>query len=307
MKKIGTRGFITIATGDDWYYKIALNLLISYRYCTKNPLPFAILADRENEITKEFDKVIILDNASGSYIDKLRLGDYLPFDETIFIDADCLAYDDLNDLFQVFNEADDFSCLGGTAPLTEEFSGWFSLLTFPEVTNQNSGVINRETAKRIFDHTIGLHGGMYYIKNTKTTHKVFHDALKCVEKYMYYNFHIFDKPADEPVLALAMAMNNCKPINFDNYALFCFWRYPNMKLLLSKKKAYYKEKKVSLVHWGTVATKTAIYKKQVDQLYLSIKGESKFKVFFVNVLNTANCWIYYLKQFMYRVIRRVIK
>ena len=42
-----TIGFFTVATGDEHYYKIAANLLRSYRRFTPEPLPFAILADRE--------------------------------------------------------------------------------------------------------------------------------------------------------------------------------------------------------------------------------------------------------------------
>ena len=52
-----THGFITIATGDAQYYKIAVNLLHSYRWFSKAPVPFAILADQENEYTADFDDV----------------------------------------------------------------------------------------------------------------------------------------------------------------------------------------------------------------------------------------------------------
>lgn len=57
---MGTKGFITVATGSDKYYKVAENLLKSYRLFSKDPLPFAILADRENEYTKAFDKVLLI-------------------------------------------------------------------------------------------------------------------------------------------------------------------------------------------------------------------------------------------------------
>ena len=40
-----TRGFITISTGDLQYYKIAANLLKSYRIFTKNPMPFCVIAE----------------------------------------------------------------------------------------------------------------------------------------------------------------------------------------------------------------------------------------------------------------------
>ena len=54
-----TKGFITIATGKEEYYQLARNLLHSYRYFCAEPLPFAILADRENEYTAEFDNVLL--------------------------------------------------------------------------------------------------------------------------------------------------------------------------------------------------------------------------------------------------------
>lgn len=93
-----SHGFLTIATGDEKYYKMAANLLQSYRYFSKPPLPFAILADRENEYTAKFDDVMLLENAHCNYLDKLSMLESLPYDVNIFIDADCIAYGDLNKL-----------------------------------------------------------------------------------------------------------------------------------------------------------------------------------------------------------------
>ena len=90
------RGFVTIATGKTHYYKIAKNLLDSYRLNTGGKYPFAIICDRENEYTAAFDKVVLLKSPSHSYLDKLRLFDCLPWEETIFIDADCLVYGDID-------------------------------------------------------------------------------------------------------------------------------------------------------------------------------------------------------------------
>ena len=51
MKKQQRKGFVTIATGQERYYKLARNLLHSYRLFAKDPFPFAIISDRENEYT----------------------------------------------------------------------------------------------------------------------------------------------------------------------------------------------------------------------------------------------------------------
>lgn len=73
MKK--TKGFITLATGKEEYYRLAENLLRSYRLFCNFPLPFAILADQKNKYTDQFDDVIIFPNGSShSYLDKLSLG-----------------------------------------------------------------------------------------------------------------------------------------------------------------------------------------------------------------------------------------
>lgn len=56
------RGFVTVATGNEYYYKLARNLLRSYRIFNFK-YPFAILCDRNNKYTEEFDDVVILDNA----------------------------------------------------------------------------------------------------------------------------------------------------------------------------------------------------------------------------------------------------
>ena len=111
-----TRGFVTIATGRKRYYIIAANLLASYRHFSASPLPFAIICDAENDYTKLFDDIVLLDNPHRSYLDKLVLPRLAPYDETIFIDADCLAYRDLNDFWNYFEQAADFTAFGTTHP-----------------------------------------------------------------------------------------------------------------------------------------------------------------------------------------------
>ena len=80
------RGFFTIATGNEKYYKFASNLLKSYRLHNLK-YPFAILCDRENEYTKDFDQVVLLDNVKNSYQDKFRMLIDSPYQEGIFMIA----------------------------------------------------------------------------------------------------------------------------------------------------------------------------------------------------------------------------
>lgn len=94
------RGFVTLATGNEKYYKMAVNMLHSFK--VHNPkAKMAILCDRENEYTDEFDDAVILENVNGNYKDKFRLLVDSPYEESIFIEPDCLIYHNL-DFFGIY-------------------------------------------------------------------------------------------------------------------------------------------------------------------------------------------------------------
>lgn len=264
------KGFITIATGNEEYYRLASNLLHSYRYFCKEPLPFAILCDRENTFTDEFDDVILFENgATNSYLDKLSLGEYLPYDTTIFIDADCLAYGDLNQLFQFFENADDFSCFGRVLSLDDK-TGWFEY--------QNLGSLKERVS-----YVVGLHGGIYYMRKGEICRRIFDTAKELVPDYPKFKFKgKFENPGDEPLVALSMAVNGCHPIPFQQSAICCYWEYVDHMLIdITEGKASFKsdtEKYTILLHWGTRYTRSLLYKQQVELLnILETHGEENSK------------------------------
>ena len=105
------RGFVTLATGNIKYYNMALNMLRSFRI--HNPgVPFAIVCDRHNEVTEQFDDVVILEKANGDYRDKFSLLINSPYDENIFIEPDCLIYRNLDFFWELLSKESDFSCFG---------------------------------------------------------------------------------------------------------------------------------------------------------------------------------------------------
>lgn len=264
------KGFITIATGNEEYYCLARNLLHSYHYFCKQPLPFAILCDRENKYADEFDDVILFENgASNSYLDKLSLGKYLPYDTTIFIDADCLAYGDLNRLFDYFKDADDFSCFGRVLPL-EDKTGWFEYY-------------NLGSLKEKVSYVVGLHGGIYYMRKGEICRRVFDSANKFVPDYSKFKFKgKFDTPGDEPLVALSMAVNNCQPIAFQREAICCYWEYIDCMLIdITEGRARVERDPKGdtiLLHWGTRYTRSLKYKQQIELLsILEVPGEDSDK------------------------------
>ena len=262
-----TKGFVTIATGRDEYYRLANNLLRSYRYFCSSPLPFAILADRENEWTDDFDNIILFPGgATNSYLDKLRLAELLPYDITIFIDSDCLAFGDLNDLFEYFDEADDFSCFGRVLPLNDA-TGWFEYKDLGDLQQKVS-------------YVLGLHGGIYFLRKGEKSRAILETAQALVPDYAKYHFKgKFTNPGDEPLVALAMALNDCHTVPFGYEAICCYWEYVGrMKLDISRglahvKHGLHKENEpasydITLLHWGTRFTRQTEHQFQTAVLDL---------------------------------------
>ena len=264
-----TKGFITIATGKEQYYKIARNLLRSYRYTTESPLPFAILCEEENEYTKEFDVVRVYPKATRSYLDKVEMFELLPFDINIFIDADCLCFSNINHLFDIYEDADDFCCYGRVLPLDDK-TGWF------EYDN-----LNADLQKQI-NYVVGLHGGIYYMRKTEKCKKVLEDAKAFSKTYADYKFKgKFETPGDEPVVALSMAVNDCKPISFKYHSIVCYWEHENnLELDIKNAVAVSKDKGESydIVHWGTRFTTSIPYKKVMVDLETELNCETTYKI-----------------------------
>ncbi|MEH7128583.1 hypothetical protein V7103_10300 [Neobacillus drentensis] len=266
MSETKNRGFITIATGSEKYFLLARNLLYSYRQFSKNPLPFAIITDRENEYTKEFDDVVAIKDSSYSYMDKLKLYKYIPYDETIFIDADSLAYQDLNKYWDYFKDAGDFSCFGQVYDINSK-SGWFTIDNLGEYKDKVSFIPN-------------FNGGIYYLRKKPRCSSVFEKANYFVEHYTNYKFKSYGEPADEAVLALSMALHNCKPV--DRYPQSTVF-YPIIKKIsadIFKQKVTYTTKSKSnentaiLIHWGNYYTTKALYRFEVEKLLLMRRGSN---------------------------------
>ncbi len=199
-----TRGFVTIATGNERYYKMALKLLESYKFFCPQPVPFAIICDRENEYTEKFDNIILMDNPTNSYMDKIRLLEICPYDENIFIDADCLAYRNLNCYWEAFDGAADFSCFGKALPL-----------------DSKGGLFKREDVAEWSDkiHFVThLHGVIYFIRKGKVCLELLETSKQLIESYNNYYFPGFPEPSDESVFALAMAIHNLKPVYKDPHS-----------------------------------------------------------------------------------------
>ena len=200
------RGFITIATGDQKYYQMAVNLLHSYRQYSDDPSPFSLICDHDCPEAREFDSFVLIENATQSYLDKLYLHRYTPYEETIFIDADSLILSNTQLLWDDFANCPDFSCYGISLSL-DSHEGWF----FYE---------DMEELKPNLSFGISMHGGLYFLRKNEKCNDIFEKALHFSAHYHSYKFACFKDPADEPVLALSMALAGRKPCPIKNRIVY---------------------------------------------------------------------------------------
>lgn len=260
-----SRGFVTIATGKTHYYKIAANLLASYRLHASRACPFAIICDRENEYTAAFDKLVRMENPAHSYLDKLRLFDCLPWDETIFIDADCLVYGNIDRWWELFEEnGSDFSVFGWAYEDLKTDKGWFRTEGMGEFQSQ-------------IHYVPSFSGGVYYLRRTETCKRVFEIAKYAAAHYRDYPFAIFQDPADEPVIALGMAVTDCRPVDCRDVGLYTYRRL--MRADIDVPQAEWLRdgawEPIQLIHWGNFGTMKAFYLFEAAKARRSLSGKPR--------------------------------
>lgn len=241
-----TRGYVTIATGSEKYFKLANQLLKSYRKCAVNRLPFALICDRENVYTQDFDDVVVVSDVHKSYLDKLQLHRWTPYDETIFVDADSLFLADPAGLWEDFETEGDVSCYGWCFPLHSN-RGWYYV--------DGCGAY-----KDKIDYEISLHGGIYFLRKGEICNAVFNKALELAEYYHEFAFADFSDPADELVLALSMAIHKIYPCQKAPRVVF----YPGMRNRLKvhvSGKLYLDNEicKTEIIHFATPNTERFLY------------------------------------------------
>lgn len=259
-----TRGFITLATGSEKYYKLARNMLLSYRLFCPNPMPFAIMCDRENEYTALFDQVILLENPSNSYWDKFELLVRAPFDETIFVNSDCLAYADWNVYWDYFADADDFTGCGTNYPIESE-KGLFQ-----------QGAVDK--FNDLVHWKPDIHGGLYFIRRGETCNAVYRDCQYICQHIDRFQWPDYCAPnGDEPILCIAMAANNCHASDADprNYGIP--WEVTQMSVDLFTGKCCYATEwhplteEGRMIHWSVRYCSKPLYLFELGKLEIMIK------------------------------------
>lgn len=190
-----SRGFVTLATGHEKYYKAAANMLESYRYqnCKTR---FGIICDRENEYTKHFDDVFVLKECNFDYRDKFELFKMCPYDRNFFIEPDCLIYNNIDFFWDVFEGATSVSAFGYN---NAELSAWFDN---PDIIVELFGIKSMPL----------FNPGYFYFEKTEHTKQFYRDLIIKSQRIMQEGrfqgdkkIYVKNKLRDDPVIWMAMS------------------------------------------------------------------------------------------------------
>lgn len=200
-----TRGFVTLATGNIAYYKMAVNMLESFKL--HNPdARFAIICDKRNEYTDMFDDVVVLDNANGDYRDKFLLLIKSPYDESIFIEPDCLIYKNLDCFWNMLSAESDFTSFGWNHG---GIVGWFRTEETRTRLEEIIPELKDDSVTPIFNP------GYLFIRKGQKCQKMYEDCLYVAQKIAndpllstYPPLICRGKLRDDPIIYIAMAIND---------------------------------------------------------------------------------------------------
>ena len=207
-EKPATRqGYLVIAFGRDRYFQLAANLAASIRI--HDPLrPICLLSDRvpPRDIARFFTDFVELppDERYPHLMSKLRVFDLTPFDQTMFVDADCIMMKD--DADEIWDRATTraFSITGHKCS-----SGTWKGLDIATMLKSTGA-----------SYLIRMNSGVFYFDKSPAA-RAFFDAVN--ELYLtsgdaFANAHLWggSGQTDEPYLGLIMGKMGMDTDNMAN-------------------------------------------------------------------------------------------
>jgi len=232
MTKDG-QGYIIIATHRQLYVDLALNLALSIKLKDKRPVALMHndLVSIPDSYKPFFDWVIRMkeeDIFIGTE-NKIYLFKYSPFQETMFIDGDCLLMKKgINFIWKKLDEHH-FTVYGHKVTEGTYGRSWL----------RNGGVdINHIIKKFNIPYVVSCNGGLIYFDKSETAAKafrVFNELHKAAREGSLPDIELMDREpgqyAEEILLQITMGMLRLEPfpiiVNslFRNYQWFCAAQY----------------------------------------------------------------------------------
>lgn len=202
---IAERCVVTVAVGEEYYLSLAKNLLLSFlRWNADSEIHFQLLTDNSGYYSefKDFEKVhvqqIDVNESDKSFTAKFHLIDFIIAKENLFLDCDCIVYKPLTSVFEKFAGCE-FSVIGTTEIEGEFFGNIASIIKRFHITSLPQFV-----------------GSLYYYKAGEISKLIFEKARALKEIYDQIGLvRLRNKENEEPLIAIAMALNNQKPLKDD--------------------------------------------------------------------------------------------
>lgn len=195
---------MTLAVGRSVYFRMAVNLARSFRWWHPQPdIDFLLVSDLDHRLPADLTSGVRLlrlppKRVGTGFGAKLHLDEITPAPRTLFLDADCLCVAPLGPLFDRL-EGHSFTAIGH-----ESADGEF----FGDVAS----ICARFAIRRLPQFV----GALYYFERNDVSHAVFSTARNLAAQYDDLGLvRLRNVPNEEPLLAIAMALNGQVPIPDD--------------------------------------------------------------------------------------------
>ena len=203
--KVPGRGIVTLASGDDRFQHWAKYLLMSLRKHDPSVRTAVVTDVPDSPHLAGFDQIVLLDPSRGdAYAQKLWLPEYSPFVETLFLDADCMVYQDLR---EVWESLEDGPIVGLAA----------RSVTKPKWCKDVSSLPEKYQVKSYLE----FNGGLVYWRYDDEVREIFEEARDIFDNhYEEFGLHLFGpRRGDEPALALAMSRRRIPSIHEHRHSM----------------------------------------------------------------------------------------
>ena len=201
------QGYLTMATGDRIYLELAVNLALSLKL--NDPTrPVCIVTDPEMEIAEVykpfFDYIVRLAPKSGFHgcLNKLRVNEVSPFEETMFIDSDCILVKPDMDRHWEKHQCQGFNIAGSK----ENSGNWYNFSIAEAIIQLQ------------IPYMVELNSGVFYFRKGAESDRFFLTALAMVNKHkeILGTFHRNKlQLADEPFIGAALGKLMINPISYE--------------------------------------------------------------------------------------------
>ena len=196
------RGILTIAIGKKY---ISQAKFLAYSCIINSPKTIrAVITDRSNELINFYNIIIPFNSKDDPFSLKTRLIEFSPFDQTLFLDADSLLINDIDDYWNFFTDGN--YLYEGAKLFTGKW--YFDIKTVCKLFN--------------LEWIPKFNSGMILYRKCKETQNIFQDAFYYFEngKNLGLDIEFFRKNhiPDEPALAISLSKHNIEP--FDDFGKF---------------------------------------------------------------------------------------